>query len=205
MTDVSEPDVNAIDLADVVERIVTLTTGLRDFWGSAHGWAPIGAAELLSRSRLDWQVDLAGCLRDWLPAERLLDNGHLILAWANLGALVEGTLKLFLSVYYKDYAKDVDAIKKRSGKLIDPDVLSLEPLRQFFVKRIWETGENWDSLVGRVQQRRNAIHAFRDRDIGTFDDFYADLRLFLALLRRLNDQLPYPDGGYCPSEVAGSW
>lgn len=50
---------------------------------------PLEAAELLSRSRLDWQVHLATCLRDWLPGERKLTEGHLILAWANLGALIE--------------------------------------------------------------------------------------------------------------------
>ncbi len=192
---VCENEVDSLDLPDVVDRIVTLTAGLRDFWSSAHGWAPVEAAQLLSKSRLDWQVDLAGCLREVLPEWRSqpMTNGHLILAWANLGALVEGTLKLFLSVFYSDYSQDVDAVRKKGGKLVDPDAFGLEQLRQFFAKRIWEKGEDWDEWVSRVQRRRNAIHAFRNRDIGTFDDLYSDIRRYLALLRRINGQLPYPD------------
>ena len=70
-------------------------------------------------------------------------------------------MKLFLSVFYADYAQDVDAFKKKSGKLIDPDVLTLERLRQFFLKKgLWSS--EWDTYVRRVQSRRNAIHAFKN-------------------------------------------
>jgi hypothetical protein len=46
-------------------------------------------------------------LRLWLrdPPEHLSD-GQLILASANLGSLIGGTLKLLLSVYLVDFLKD---------------------------------------------------------------------------------------------------
>lgn len=187
-------------IEEVMARIETLSDGLRNFWSKAKGWAPIEAAHLLSKSRLDWQVSLTACLRKWIdkPSEKEA-SGSLILAWANLGSLVEGTLKLFLSVYYKDYKNDIDAIKKK-GELQDPDVLQLESLRQFFKKKIWNK-EPWDNWIQKIQQRRNAIHAYKDRDIGTHDEFLDDVRDYLNFLRYINSRLPYPDDVYIPQEI----
>lgn len=99
------------------------------------------------------------------------ESGRLILAWANLGSLVEGTMKLFLSIFYKDYKDDIDTIRK-GDKLIDPDVLDLERMRHFFKKRIWDENYKWDEWVLHVQHRRNAIHTYRNREIGTFEEYY---------------------------------
>ena len=122
----------------------------------------------------------------------------------HLGALVEGSLKLFLSVWYDSYKDDVNAIK---NELQDPDGLTLDPLRQFFKKRIWVNvaSDNWNPWIERIQQRRNAIHAFKDRDIGTHGELLADIRHYLRFLRRISGQLPYPDNGYGPMEAAGDY
>ncbi len=119
-------------LERTISRIISGNEKLADFWSNCHGWAPIEAAELISKSRLDWQIELSNTLLLW-TAEKISD-GELILAWANLGALIEGTLKLYLSVYYLDYLKDEESIKDRSGT-ITPDVLALEKLKQFFRKK----------------------------------------------------------------------
>ncbi|MBP2132630.1 hypothetical protein J2128_000551 [Methanomicrobium sp. W14] len=120
------------------------------------------------------------------------NNGRLILAWVNLGSLVEGTMKLFLSVWYEDYKKDIDAIRHK-GDLIDPDSLSLDKLREFFKKKIWvKDGDDWDTWILKIQRRRNAIHAYKNRDIGTFEEFYYDVRVYLKFLLRINNQLLYP-------------
>jgi len=190
-------DTIALSAGELCTRIETLTTRMMDFWKSAHGWAPIEAAGLLNRSMLEWQASLASSLCRWVPAS---SDGDLILAWANLGALVEGQLKLFLSVYYKDYSADADAIRDRRGRLTDPDSSTLEPLRQFFVRRIWTAGRDWNTYVQRVQQRRNAIHAFRARDIGTFDDWRNELPFHLSFVRDINGRVPYPDAIYEPRE-----
>lgn len=180
-----------MSIDEVVDRIVSLNDGLGQFWTEAEGWAPIEAAHLLSKSRLDWQVSLSVCLKIWL-SEPLPENenGRLILAWTNLGSLVEGTMKLFLSIFYKDYKDDVEAIKKK-GKLIDIDGLQLESMRQFFRKKIW--GEEWDMWILHIQQRRNAIHAYKNRNIGNFNEFFDDVRRYLEFIRYLNNRLPYPD------------
>lgn len=214
---------------EVCRRIATLTMRMMDFWKDARGWAPVEAADLMNRSMLEWQASLATSLHRWISAET---QGDLILAWANLGALAEGQLKLFLSVHYLDYKADADAMRCRKGKLQDPDGCTLEPLRQFFIKRIWRKtptckecdrpkgdtwdacsiidsssprcprkGDSWDEYLEMVQHRRNAIHAFKLRDIGTFDEWKLALRQHLEFAREINSRLPYPDEIYGPTEV----
>src|SRR5688572_24524864 len=103
------PEETVAAIADKNQRIA-------DFWGRAHGWAPIEAAQLLSAARLDWQVELSRTLASWLdPPDAATVNAELILAWANLGALVEGTMKWFLSVYYDTYRQTVDAIRRNGS------------------------------------------------------------------------------------------
>ena len=128
-------------LADVIARIEKLNDGLREFWSASHGWAPDDAAELMTKSRLDRQVSLSRSLRHWLadPADTL-EDGDLILGWANLGSLIEGTIKLFLAVYYQDYKKDLPTLKQtqawhaKQAKLLDPDGLRLNVLISYVEK-----------------------------------------------------------------------
>lgn len=173
---------------ELCSRIAILTRCIMDFW-SDGGWASQEATKLLDVSMLRWQISLAKCLARWIDAT---SEGDLILAWTNLGALVEGQLKLFLCVYYDDYKRDVDAIRK-NGLLVNPDECMLGRLRQFFVKRIWDVGTNWNPYVKMIQNHRNAIHAFRHEDIGTLQDWTEALRLHLSFVRDTGGNLPYPD------------
>ncbi len=179
-----DPELNA-----TFTRIETLTTGMMTFWSDVDGWAPPEAAELLNRSMLNWQISLVHSIRRWSDAE---SEGDLILAWTNLGALVEGQMRLFLSAYYRTYVDDIAVIRRR-GEILDPDECRLEDLRQFFINRIWTRRGNFNDYVHLVQQRRNAIHAFRSREIGTFDEWKSLLPTHLRFVHDINNRLPYPD------------
>ncbi|MFX1451979.1 MAG: hypothetical protein ACFFCM_14135 [Promethearchaeota archaeon] len=178
---------------EIIERIINLTKGLNRFWSDKNigSWAPKDAATLLKKSRIDWQDSLTKCLRIWLktPIDEEKE-GRLILAWTNLGTLVEGSMKLFLSVWYEFYKKDDKAIRKK-GKLIDPDELSFNFLKNFFKEKILD--QTWVNWIHNIQIKRNAIHAYKNRDIGSFDEFYLNLRKYLEFLHYLNNNLPYPD------------
>ena len=176
------------DAMTLCKKIATLTKSMMDFW-EGSGWAQGAAARLLDKSMLRWQTSLAESLSRWVNAT---SDGDLILAWSNLGALVEGQLKLFLCVYYHDYEKDIAGMRRR-GQKIDPDLSQLEELRQFFIRRIWDAGTNWNPYVELVQQRRNAVHAFQRRDIGNFQEWTDALRLHLSFVRDVGGGLPYPD------------
>ncbi|HCH5892730.1 TPA: hypothetical protein NKZ90_002154 [Vibrio parahaemolyticus] len=179
-----------------VKNIISGNEQLANFWSNSHGWAPQSAADLMSKSRLDWQVSLSRTLLKWAFNEDSYD-GELILAWSNLGALVEGSLKLFLSVYYEDYSKDVYKLTSRNGNQVDPDILAIEKLKQFFRKK-GLLNEEWLSYIDLVQQRRNAIHAYKDRPLGNRYEFEEAVGKYLLLLRTINRMLPYPDDMYDP-------
>ena len=123
-------------------------------------------------------------------------EARLILAWTNLGALIEVTLKLFLSAFLIDYRGDENAVKRKNGEIIDPDTLKLDSIRHFFDKNdLWTT--EWSQFVLMVQQYRNAIHSFRDRSLGDFDKFWDAVRTYKSMIQEFNfDRLPYPDARY---------
>ncbi|MFH1717036.1 MAG: hypothetical protein ABIF19_06770 [Planctomycetota bacterium] len=177
----------------VVSDIINRNNEICDFWSNSRGWAPNEAAELLAKSRLDWQVSLSHCLRLWLkPTADENIEGRLILAWTNLGALAEGTMKFFLSVHERDYSQ-MPVTRGRNGTPRDLDALQFEELRQFYKKKVWtESQRKWDDWLTEIQKRRNAIHAYRNREIGTFDDFFRNLGEYFDFLDELEGQVPYP-------------
>lgn len=199
---------------ETVKRIIKLTEGLTSFWKKADRWAPIEAVELLTKSRLDWQDSLSRQLKLFLDDSNT-ESGLLILAWATLGSLTEGIMKLFLCVFYKDYQtehlkKEFKHIIDRKGNLIDPDILVLEKLRVFFAEHVFpkdakeqwkKKGEiDWLEWILKMQQRRNAIHAFKIREIGSLKEFHFELKNYLIFMRKINNTLPYPDMQYQPQE-----
>jgi hypothetical protein len=139
------------------------------------------------------------------PASNALTPAELILAWANLGSLIEGTVKTLLSVWYETYKSDIENLKKANAydhakqTALSPDGLFLEKLRNY-CKNKGLLGANGDSLIELVQQRRNAIRAFKDRPIGDGIEFNKATRGYLVLLRDVNARLPYPDEMYEPRE-----
>jgi hypothetical protein len=204
------PQIDDLDrpIDDVISRIERLNDGLRRFWSAAAGWAPDDAAALMTKSRLDWQVALSRSLRHWVcdPPENL-DEGDLILGWANLGRLIEGTIKLFLAVHYESYKNDVETLKttktwhNKKQKLIDPDGLVLDTLIDYVEKAELFAPEEIE-LCKFVQARRNAIHAFKDRPIGTGLELHRAIKKYLTMLRSTAQGLPYPDDLYAPTETS---
>ena len=195
------PQPTEIPIEEVVQRIIKLNSGITRFWQETRSYAPIEAAKLLNKSRLDWQLSLTYCLKIWIdiPPDESAE-GRLILAWTNLGSLVEGMMKLFLSVWHRTYLDDKNYIAMRTikGELQDADKLRFEQIRQYFNKAIWDDG--WDSWVSHIQHKRNAIHAYRDRDIGIHQEFLEELRKYLTFLRYINARLPYLDDAHIPRE-----
>jgi hypothetical protein len=185
-----------------ISDIIRINEHIRDFWRDG-GWAPQRAAGLLSKARLDRQVSLSRTLRKWTgECDDDEVDGQLILAWANLGSLVEGTMKWFLCVFASDY--DVNPVTLGSGAELEPDDLRFARMCGFFEKVVW-TGSNVERFsrwVNMVRQRRNAIHAYRDCDIGTFNDFHKSVVKYRQFLLDCEGTVPYPDEQYAyPSDI----
>lgn len=192
MTPEDHPPDTQEPITQVVRWIRLRNWAIAEFWSNAHGWAPPDASELLERSRLDLQVELSETLHLWVsddPAAGPMRDGPLILAWSNLGALVEGTLKWFLSVFLDDYRASIQGLLKAHP---EPDSLTLEPLRQFFAKHVWLAPGGWDAWIQLVQSRRNAIHSFRRRPLGSRAEFENSVRTYARFLADLDRSIPRP-------------
>ena len=87
-------------------------------WKDVHGIAPDAAATKLDAAMLNWQSELTQTLEIWISKGLSMTEGELILARANLGAVVESWLKFFYCVYYDDYCKD--PITNSKGKMVEP-------------------------------------------------------------------------------------
>ena len=81
-------------------------------WKEVYGFAPKDVAEILNEVRLDWIIQLTDCLEIWVNKELILNEGELLLARVNLGAIVECWLKFFYCVYFLDYKKNPKKNKK---------------------------------------------------------------------------------------------
>jgi hypothetical protein len=190
-----------MDPFTVVDKIIEANLWLANFWSHSHGWAPNRAADLMSASRLDRQVSLSRTLKLWVRDENNeLSDGELILAWANLGTLIEGTLKLFCSIFYEDYRKDIRAPKNKRDEIKEPDIIRLEDLKVICYKSAGIEKE-WYDFIDLVQHKRNAIHAYQDKDIGDTKEFYKCLEKYLYFIERIQCRIPYPDEVYVPNFV----
>lgn len=190
-------DVDDLPLGEVARRICLITERQATFWKDTGGWAPDSVSIPMERARLDRLASLSHALKRWIECPVGEDAaGCLILAWANLGALLEGTFKLFLAVYREDYQRDGNAPRRGAGVPKESEKLTLEALKMIFQKSIWtpDSSAEWLTWVTEVQSRRNSLHAFEDKDIGTHGDFLAAVRKYLVFLRELDNSLPYPDG-----------
>lgn len=190
----------SMELQQAIEDIIRVNEHICDFWGDG-GWAPKSASEMLSKSRLDWQVSLSKNLLRWIlvPDEDEHD-GSLILAWVNLGALVEGTMMWFLCVYHEDYSSYPF---EKKGKSVEPEELRFNQLCIFFLNTVWTESqkERWDSFVNLVRERRNAIHAYKDRSIGSFEEFVEAAIKYRSFLLDHERAVPYPDEYSYPYDI----
>lgn len=177
-------------LKTTIDDIVCVNSFLNDFWGNG-GWASGDAAKLLRESRLDRQVELSRTLAIWLePPTEHDSEGRLILAWANLGTLVEGTMKWFLCVFANDYANAPELDRK--GNRVEPDDIWFANLCRYFNRQVGQTPE-FDRLCSRIRKRRNAIHAYTDRPIGTWAEWNECVIDYRRFLVHFALSVPYPD------------
>ncbi len=141
----------------------------------ARGWAPDAVADITEKAGLDWLDSLTDTLEIWKErANGNMSDGELILAYVNLGILVEGWMILLLTVYREDYQKDA----KRNCL---PDKLRFVELEDFCGEQVWNDDsdkQKWTTWVKKIRERRNAVHAFKRRDIGTVKELKADLEKY---------------------------
>lgn len=175
-------------------------------WKDSYGIAPNEVYFKLDKAMLNWHMELTNTLEIWINKGLNMTDGELILACANLGAIVESWLKFFYSVYYEDYCKNPII---RKDKLVEPEKVKFDVLKDFSVEKLWDSKESEEyKWVDSVQHKRNAIHSFEFRDIGTPQGFLDDVEYLYEFVDDIISHLPpiddcieaYPKG-YQPISV----
>lgn len=179
----------------------TQTNNTMLIWKESRGISPNSVADKMESAMLRWMSELTDALDIWIEKGISMTEGELILARTNMGALVESWLKFFYCAFFEDYLKNPKFDNK--GKIIEPNKMKFESLKEFSTGILWETEQ--DSLyvwVDKMQHYRNAIHAFNYRDIGSAQEFVADIDTFYQFVEAILDRLPpvedfiecYPEG-----------
>jgi hypothetical protein len=191
-------------LKTVVDEIEQINREVSRLYGTqaASIWFAGGAMKINDQDslRFDWLIELAGTLRIWL--DRKLTTGELILAWTNLGSLLKGTLKGFLSIYGQDYAKEKTIHRsmratEKNGNLKHPGKLRFEDLKIFFTKEAAKQNsvppilDQYDlDTIEVVQRNRNVIHAFMDKPLDSQSAFENSLYGYCTLQKKLFELMP---------------
>ena len=168
--------------------IQTYNTAL--IWKDVHGIAPDNAAKKLDIAMLDWQSELTKTLKIWVDKGLDMTVGELILARANLGAVVESWLRFFYCVFNDDYINQ--PMKNKKGQILEPENdMRFEDLKKFSTGILWDDEKSKDYLwVDSIQKKRNAIHSFTYKDIGTPLDFLLDVDYLCEFVDMILTHLP---------------
>lgn len=181
------------ELGLVIGEIVEINSTINQDWNECRGWAPEKAVSLLEKLRLERQVAFSIALRRWIVEPESEESEAVqVLAYTNLCALLEGSLAMFLSLYVGAYEADPNASLNRKKAILSPDRLSLENLRQFTKASILDEPEDmhWNVWIEKIQLRRNAIHSFVSRDLGSHSDFTDDVKNYRDFLKMLVERMP---------------
>lgn len=177
-------------MRDTLDFIIYKTNNITLLWeeASKEGITPQSTAKKIDEAMLDWMRELTKTLRIWTDRGENMSNGELILARANIGALLESWLKFFYCVFNDNYQSNPKTDKNL--KPIEPNNLSFETLQQYSRGILFQTNDNWDKWIENVKRKRNAIHAFNYRDIGNVSDFYNDIEELFKFIELIEIRLP---------------
>jgi hypothetical protein len=192
-----------LGLKSCSELMLKATRGLKEFWGDGYckGWISDRAYEQLSTARLDRWLSITYLLNEWFneSINKQFSNDQLrqsfqIIGWVNLGAMLECSIKLFLTVHIETYEEDNDAYRNnKTSELMYPESLTLDKLKQFFSKKkIVMKPDEWTEWILCVQRQRNGIHCFKDRHLADFNELGNNLKLYTIFLIHLYYLMPHP-------------
>ncbi len=154
--------------------------------------------QLLTNVNFKRVKGLTKTLRLWTDKEKL-NEGEIVLAYANLGSLVESWLKLFLVIYVRNYDICTLCILREEAfdsnykyRVKSPDKLKFIDLNKIARRTFLNKNEELQEFTENVRIKRNAIHSFRvsEYNLGEIKDFNDNIYLFHGFLEEINNHFP---------------
>lgn len=178
-------------------QIVEIAKKWEEFWPNSLGWATQEVVDQLGSAEMERHTSVATSLSYW--PERLELHGTIgeyLLAWACLGSVVEGGLKVFFCVYTYDWQQDDDAPtsyenggKRKQNK---PSRTMLDSLLKYAKKRnIFEPHDL--EMMALVRDQRNLIHPLKQGETLMGSEFNCALVAVASIYQSIDDRIPYPD------------
>ena len=121
----------------------------------------------------------------------LEEKGLLLQSWISLGAILEGTMLLFLSIYNHSY--DNDPVLNRDNKKIKIKELKLFDLIKYFFDKeegIFKGGTFDENEVHIIRIEKDLVHLFNNKLLKSWNDFSHYLKIVIELLLELISRLP---------------
>lgn len=188
-----------IEIAMAIADIITINEYICDFWGNYEGDELDRTAYKMAICHLDRIVGFSKLLSKELERVNSSEcsDTELILAWATLGALVEGTLHWFLCVYNDAFQPDAAF---EWGEPKEPERLILNDLIDMY-KHMYCNIENKNhkhkaiGYLNFVKMQSNKIHFYDEVHpaIGSADIWQEAVFCYRLFLLILNKQVAYPE------------
>lgn len=212
-------------MSTILSEIQSKTNEILGFWqNKAREYASPRSRAKLEATRLDLIKDLTDTLTIWQKKLPSLKDGELILAYANLGTLVEGWSKFFYCFYYKsyeDYQKDKKHInqekristkkERKREKLLMKEIMiraSFEKskldndisdfidtmINSSIVEQLFNENRELQEWTHEIINKKRIVDVFNSTDIKNSMEFEEDLKQLSLFIDEINSKLNYPDG-----------
>ena len=171
------------------EELKKQTQNVALIWKCTRGVSPANVANDLDKAMLNWMSSLTDSLGIWISKGVNMTDGELILARANFGSVVESWLRLYYTIYQDDYNKN--PFKDKNGNAVRREKLRFVDLQEHSTGILWANKNSWEYLwIDSARNKRNAIHSFEFKNIGTPMDFINDIDKLYDFVDSIIEKFP---------------
>lgn len=197
---------------DIFDKIIIEVLETKSFCMNCDEFFPRIVFEELKITRINRVEGMINVLK--LLNNNNMSEEELIISNTILGSIVECYLMFFYTIFYDNYKKDIEIIElkelKKEGKcynyryrkipkkklnspLRKPSEITLDILKVFSKSRLFndfDSESKWSKWIEDIQYKRNSIHIFKDRNIGTQKEINQNIKVLLKFIIYINNHLP---------------
>lgn len=139
---------------------------------------------------LDRLTELTDALEIWINKGLRMTTGELLLAYVNLGSIVESWLRHFYTAYNNDYKSNPIKSKNKTTKNSWKEA-SFDDLQKYSIGILWKNkNDRLYQWVDSIRDKRNAVHSYLRKELGTPQNFINDIDYLKDFIKLIVEHLP---------------